>query len=606
MHKSLLKLLALGGVVFMATGCELVAPAASVEPAKSSENAPSSEVSKPASATPASSSPAASTPASSQPVSSKPVTSQPVSSQPASSKPVESQPADSQPTGSSVAVSQVPSSEPQTSTPASSEPAASSAETSSVNGGTQTSGSVEISFWHTFGQTIQDNLKPQIAKFQALVKENEGVDVTVNLVPCSNYDTINDDINKGLQVNNIPTIAVAYPDHAADYLEAEGNQPGKFLVNLNDYINNETYGFGTDAYLGDAEGDSIDDFIPAYVEGGQSFAREGQFTFPYMKSTEAMLYNYDAVVKVLAHYKPEFRGAKNMIEEYMNNLDWDEFMELCRQTATYKSEINPDLQQAAFYDSDSNMFISQLYQSNIGYSSIVTNEAGKKVGHIDFAQGEDRTKAEALVTKLRSLYNETTNGVHLFTTKGAFSTYGSDSFKNVESVFTIGSTGGSGYNLTHDFQIGVCKVPPMVGTNPTYVAQGPDLCIFNNPALSENANRERVLYAWKLLKYLTNAENNCKICLLGSEGYLPVRQSAYEQDLYLEFIETIEDGEIQPVIASLVTDEIDGRYFNSPCFPGSAVLRKECGGIITEALTTNKAVSSIFDTAINNATMMIK
>ena len=479
-------------------------------------------------------------------------------------------------------------------------------ESSQSSGGEVSPTAVEISFWHTFGQTIQDNLKPQIKKFEELVKKNDGVDVTVNLVPYSNYDTINDSISKGLKVNNIPSLAVAYPDHVADYIEAEGDQPGKFMVDLTPYINDAKTGLGKEKYLGDRDNDSLSDFIPAYIEGGQGFTRSGQYTFPYMKSTEAMLYNYDAVVKVLKHYKPEFNGAENKIREYMDNLDWEEFMELCRQTATYKNEINPSLAQAAFYDSDSNMFISQLYQSSIGYADITTNAQGKKVGSIAFAQGENRTKAEALVTTLREQYNEVVNGVHLFTTKGAFSTYGSDSFKNIESVFTIGSTGGSGYSLTSSFKIGACKVPSMVKENPKYVTQGPDLCIFNNPQLSESANKARVLYSWKLIKYLTNTENNCKICLLGSEGYLPVRQSSYEEDLYLEFLETLQDGEIQPEIAELVTEKINGKYFNTPCFPGSAALRKECGGIITEALTSNKTISSIFDIAISNATLKIK
>ena len=38
---------------------------------------------------------------------------------------------------------------------------------------------VEINFWHTFGQTIQDNLKPQLESFIKLVKKNENVDVTI-------------------------------------------------------------------------------------------------------------------------------------------------------------------------------------------------------------------------------------------------------------------------------------------------------------------------------------------------------------------------------------------------------------------------------------------
>lgn len=456
---------------------------------------------------------------------------------------------------------------------------------------------VEISFWHTFGQTIQDNLNPQIKKFVDLVKKNDKVDLTVNLVPFSNYATINEDISKGLQVGNIPTLAVAYPDHVANYLDAEGNNPGKFVVDLNDYIEDSKVGLGKESWLGDKANDSLDDFIEAYIEAGQGFSREGQFTFPYMKSTEAMLYNYDAVVKVLNHYKPEFHGAENAIREYMDNLDWDEFMELCRQTATYKSEINPDLKQAAFYDSDSNLFISQLYQSRIGYSSIVQKD-GKYVGQIDFKDGDNRTKAEKVVSDLRKNYTTLVNGVHLFSTKGAFSTYGSDSFKNKESIFTIGSTGGSGYNLTSDFTIAACKVPSLVGNNPTYVSQGPDLCLFNNPSLSETANQQRVLYAWKLIKYLTNSENNCKICLQGSEGYLPVRKSSYEEDLYLEFLDA---GETEAEIAEVVTEKINGKYFNTPCFKGSATLRTECGGIITLALTTDTTITSIFDTAIGNA-----
>ena len=133
-------------------------------------------------------------------------------------------------------------------TPSSSSSAGGQNQSSSSSGGTSAS-KVEISFWHTFGQTIQDNLKPQIQKFQELVKKNEGVDVTVNLVPESNYDTIKEDISKGIEAGqgNIPTIAVAYPDHVADYIEAEGNQPGKYVVNLNNYINNNEYGLGTEA-----------------------------------------------------------------------------------------------------------------------------------------------------------------------------------------------------------------------------------------------------------------------------------------------------------------------------------------------------------------------
>jgi len=489
------------------------------------------------------------------------------------------------------------------STSAPSTGSSSQANTSTSGGGSATS-KVEISFWHTFGQTIQDNLNPQIEAFEKLIKDNEGVDVEVKLTPYSDYATINSDINTKLKTNDIPTIAVAYPDHIADYLLFEGDTPGKYIVDFNDYINDSKVGLGKEAFLGDAKNDSIDDFIPAYLEGGRSFSRQGQLCLPYMKSTEAMLYNYDAVVKVLAHYKPEFQGAENKIKNYMENLDWAEFMNLCKETAKYKNEINPALEQVAYYDSDANLFISQLYQSNIPYASIVENQ-GKKGGHVDFESGAARTNAENMVKSLKNYYDDRSEGVRLFSTKGTQGGYGSNSFKNIESVFVIGSTGGSGYSLTSTFKIGVCKVPPVVANNPLYVTQGPELCIFNNPSLSQTANSKRTLYAWKLIKYLTNSENNCKICLQGSEGYLPVRQSSYEEDLYLDFLDS---GIQQADIANVVTDTIDGHFLNTPCFAGSTDLRTACGSLLTDCLLTDSVdkISGIFQTAIDNAIRMFK
>jgi len=458
---------------------------------------------------------------------------------------------------------------------------------------------VTINFWHTFGQTILDNLQPQLERFAKIIKAQEGVEVTINLVPNSNYQSIHTAIDKALSAGSkdIPTIAVAYPDHVADYIYAENGVEGKYVVNFDDLINNAEYGLGKNSYLGDAEGDSLDDFFDAYIEEGRSFSREGLFTFPYMKSTEVMLYNYTAVEKLMEGYKPEFHGSKDMIHEYMSNLNWDEFMNLCRYTWENKKIVNPDLKYPAFYDSDGNLFVSQMHQLGIPYSSIVDNGKGGKVGHIDFASGPELEYAMDMVSNLRDYYNE-----HLFTTKGAFSTYGSDSFKNVESVFTIGSSGGAGYSLTTDFEIGVCKVP-YLNNNPLYVNQGVDLMIMNNPALSDTANKYRTEYAWKLIKFLTNAENNARICLKGSEGYTPVRKSAYEDDLYLDFLDS---GEFQAEIYSLIQSEIDGLYFNTACFPGSAKLREEVGGIITYALTESTSLDSIFQTAISNATMALK
>ena len=385
---------------------------------------------------------------------------------------------------------------------------------------------------------------------------------------------------------------------------AEGTEAGKFVVNLDPFINNAEYGLGKEAWLGDPalkqDEEPLDDFITAYVEGGQSFTREGTYTFPYMKSTEALLFNFDALTVIMSHYRPDFNGNKTKIQQYMDNLDWEEFMELCRQANLYKAEYaDKKFKVPAFYDSDANLLISQLYQSKTGYSSINKTTG---TGQIDFATGTARTSAEKLVNDLKGWYDE-----KLFTTRGAYSSYGSDSFKNKETIFTIGSTGGSGYSLTSSFEIGVAKVPSVDSTNPLYVCQGPDLCILNNPKISAKANADRVLYAWKLIKFLTNPDKNVSICVDGSEGYLPVRKSAYYTERYIQFLSLENEPNVK--IANCVTEEIDGAYFSSPCFMGSADLRKETGGILSEVLlhaSSEADVTTLFQTGIDNATMKIK
>ena len=67
-----------------------------------------------------------------------------------------------------------------------------------------------IKFWHTFGQTVQDGLKPKIAAFQQAVKEKDGVDLRIQMVYQGSYDDIAKKIADGYSVNNRPTIAVSH------------------------------------------------------------------------------------------------------------------------------------------------------------------------------------------------------------------------------------------------------------------------------------------------------------------------------------------------------------------------------------------------------------
>lgn len=440
----------------------------------------------------------------------------------------------------------------------------------------------KIQFWHTFGKLIQDTLQTQIDDFEKLIKDTEGVDVEIVPVYKSDYTTINDAINKGFSTANIPTLAVAYPDHVADYISAEST-PGQFVVNMQDYIDDKELGLGKESWEASKEG--IEDFNEAWIEEGRAFVRDGLYCFPYLKSSEVMFYNMDMVRRAMAIHDPSVKGD-DAIRNYINNLNWDGLMSLSETILNNKEKIGSEIVSPTFYDSDANLFISQMFQSKIPFSSVKDGN-----GNIDFADGVNRENAEKMVTSLVNYHTK-----NLVTTKGVYTTYGSDSFKKGECVFSIGSSGGSGYNFSTEFDIGVSKVPS-VNNNDKYVSQGVSLTILKSPKYSNSTNEWKTKYAWKFIKYLTGAETNAAMCFGGSEGYVPVRDSAYTTERAISFLS---DDSLYAASANVVLSDINGNYFTTPCFKGSAVLRDEVGKLIVSAFK-GQSVKTAFDTAIQAA-----
>ena len=126
--------------------------------------------------------------------------------------------------------------------------------------------------------------------------------------------------------------------------------------------------------------------------------------------------------------------------------------------------------------------------------------------------------------------------------------------------------------------------------------------MFNDRGLSQEANDAAQLYAWKFMKYITNGQANAEICVNGSEGYVPVRHSAYETAFFQEFMD---EGERYAMCYKVVVDDVnsDAGYLVSPAFKGSAALRDECGSLLTAALNAanKEAIPALINTAVSNA-----
>lgn len=444
-----------------------------------------------------------------------------------------------------------------------------------------------IYFWHCSGQSIQTALEDKADDFEELIKENEGVDVNIVIQSQGgDYVALRDKVNKSFAAGNTPTITVAYPDHVADYIE-QGRTRGEFVANLADYIDNEEYGLGTEEFLGDTLDET--DIVPAFLEEGTKYVIDGTYSLPFMKSTEVMFYNRNMVTEVFQKYRPDIIGDN--IDKYLSTMSWEDLMDISEYIVDNKANFafGQNMLVPTVYDSDANMFVSQMMQMNIPFSSIVDGK-----GQLDF----NNDQAKAMVQDLKDDYDK-----GLFTTKGAYGEYGSNLFTEGECVFSIGSSGGTGYNAPQSgaFEVGVVKVPAR-NDNPLYVTQGMTLALLQGSNYSASENEFLTKYGWKFMKYITNTQNNVDLCL-ASEGYVPVRESSYETEDYQLYLE---DAELLAESAKVVINDISGHYLSTATFKGSATLRTECAGLVTSYLRGNeKDINKVFDTAENNTRLQM-
>lgn len=464
---------------------------------------------------------------------------------------------------------------------------------SNNGGGEVDDGKIHIVFGHTFGDKVETALNKFITQFTQKVKAQEDVDVVVELQYLGGYSDVYTKVNTYFTDGTCPTMTIAYPDTVADFIKSFGTQ---YVVNFDKYMNDPELAFGTDRYLGDTEGK--DDIITSYLEEGQKFVVEGTYSLPFMKSSEIMLYNLDYVTEVMKIYNPT-AVETGKVEETIASYSWTQLLDFASVAYAHRGDIEecaPEeaaLKHPIFYDSDSNLFITQMFQEGFEYSSI---QGGK--GHIDFDDGPDGENylgAKQLLEEYLNWHN-----LNLFTTKGAEGTYASNSFKNQECIFTIGSSGGSGYTFPQagEFTVGMCKVPAR-NDKPYYISQGPSVCFIRNPHFSDAKNDLIHKYAWKFLKYLMSTNVNTSLCITGSEGYAPVRTSCYSTEAYIDFMGQDDD---YARAAKVLTDEINGHFISSAVFTGSATLRTQVGAAVTGLLSGKITdVATALNTAINNA-----
>jgi multiple sugar transport system substrate-binding protein len=432
---------------------------------------------------------------------------------------------------------------------------------------------------------IAEELVTLAAEFKSLYPN-----ITINVEAISGtYDSIHMQILLDILSDNAPDLVIGYPDHLAEFFSNGA------LVNLSVFIENEEYGF-TEAEL--------NDFVGSFLYENRGFDPEfpeDLYGLPFYKSTEVLIYN-----------QTFFEGLYGEAWETKIPKTWQEFEVIGADILTrvankeaddiFVESINPTTQEKTYlklsdylindqfyplvYDSTENAFITLSSQFEGAYTERIDAESG----YVRF----DNPQTIAALNYFKDL-----NDAGLFGTAATFDeNYCCDVMKTINSVMTIGSTAGIGFNADtdspYDYELGVAPIPYYAADKKLVIQQGTSLGMLN-----QNTEEEK-LAAWLFIKFLMEPAQTARFNM-AIGGYLPVRQSAFALTAYEEYLTSpTENQKYFSLAANVVLNcymEEDYQFIIEEAFVGSAEIRNEVGSIFQAIIVNNEDIQTRIDEA---------
>ena len=423
-----------------------------------------------------------------------------------------------------------------------------------------TTKNINIVFYHTMAEALENVLKTAISKF-----ETDYPNFKVESRKIGGYNDVYNTIQTQIANDEQPNLAYCYSDHVASYNRA------KAVVQLDNLINDAKFGFSEKEKA---------DFVEGYYNEGKSFGDEFMYTLPYSKSTEVIYYN-----------KTEF--DKNGWD--VNKMKtWEGLMELCREI----KEDYPNCYPLGI-DSEANLFIELAEQIGSPYTS------AEKGNYYLFNNAQNK----AFVSQFKTWFDE-----GLYTTQTLLGNYTSSLFTSTDdsagkrSFISIGSTGGASHQYPESgaFEVAVAPIPTYGNVKLKCISQGPSLCIFNKQ------DPQEVLATWLFVKnYLLNPEY--QVTFAEKSGYNPVLKSCYNVEVedpsdptgntkitYAEKLAAAKGDSKDGLIAATAyaCRGLSDNYFTSPAFNGSAKARVQVGDLFVAVISGTKTLDQAFEDAI--------
>ncbi len=354
--------------------------------------------------------------------------------------------------------------------------------------------------------------------------------ITVKLVNQGTYDDLNKKLMAAAKSHTSPVMAQAYEDWMQDYIN------NNLITDLTPYVQNKTVGWS------DSE---LNDIVKVFRD--ENSWNNKFYGVPFNKSTEVLYYNTD------------------MFKE--NNLKvpttWAE-LENAAQTLTKGNVIGMGFENAIGLN-----FPTWVQQA--GGQFVDVNS--KKVT-FDSEEGK----------KALTFLNDMVNTKKIARLAGE-DKYMSDPFSRGDVGMYIGSSAGISFvEAGAKGKINWATAPLPAGKKASTQFQGTNLVTFNS------ADDQQKLAAWEFMKFLSSKDQT--IYWAQNTGYVPVRESALKDPVWLKYIEE------NPKYAA-AEKQFDAGYF-FPHLDGAFAMKNAYSTEIQAVLVGKKSVDQGLQDAVKN------
>ncbi len=415
---------------------------------------------------------------------------------------------------------------------------------------------VTITFYHTMGASMREILDKYIEQFNKLYPN-----IHVNHIQAGSYDDLHSQVKAEIAGGTAPNLAYCYPEHVGSYNKLGATVPLDALISSTVTV---TRADGSVETMGLTDEQKAD-FFEAFYNQGRNYGDGLMYSLPFLKSTEVLYYN------------------KTFFEDMGLSVPttWEEMWEVCEQIKKLDPKSTP-----LGYDSESNLLFNLFEQYGYDYASA---EGG---GQILF----NNPDAKALFKMLREKYQ-----AGLFNVGGINGSYYFAPSNGGGSYMVISSSASAVHQVpdpvsgVYPFEVGIAPLPQVNADNGKVITQGPSLCILNTD------NQNVLAATWLFTKFITtSAELQAEVSL--RSGYLPTLKSAYENEIYKDYLALADGGKYIFSLSVNVSKEQEDRFFTPAGFNGSGKLRDELGDLICEVLGLPDAgLDAAIDKAFSNA-----